>query len=85
MLALLRAFVLGADISELLRRGALEALGVRLDCERDISAIRNPELDIPLTVNGMGHYALSVVALGKGPSCVGREPNLAASYFKWTP
>ena len=32
----------------------------------------------------MGHYVLSVVAFGNGPSRVDRGPNLAASYFEWT-
>ena len=40
-------------------------------------------MDIPLKVNEMGHYALCVVAFGKGPSCVDRVPNLAASYLEW--
>ena len=52
--------------------------------ERDISAIRDQRVDIPLAVNEMGHYALSVVASRKGPSRVGREPNLTPSYFEWT-
>ena len=55
-----------------------------MDCERDISAIRNKGADIPLTVKGMGHYVLSVVASSTGPLCFDRVPNLAASYFEWT-
>ena len=41
-------------------------------------------MGFPPKANEMGHYALSVVAFGKGPSCVERGPNFAASYLEWT-
>ena len=78
----LTVFVLEADIPALLRKVAPDALGGQLDCERGIAAIRNRGVDIPLTVNGTGHYVLSVVAFGRGPSCVDRGPNSAVSHFE---
>ena len=77
----LAAFVLGTGLPALLRNGALEALGGQLDCKREILTIRTHGVDIRLTVNEVEHYVLSVVASGRGPSCVDRGPNLAASYF----
>ena len=77
------ALISAADIPAVLCKGALEALGGQLDFERDILTIRRHGVDIPLSVNGMGHYALSAVAFGTGPSCGDRRPNLAASNFEW--
>ena len=71
------AFVLEAEGPALLCKGALEASGGQLDFERDILTIREHGVDVPLSANEMGHYILSVVALGKGP-------DLAASYFEWS-
>ena len=58
------ACVSGVDIPAMLCMGAPEALRGQLDFERDISTIRGPGADIPLKVNDMGHYVLSVVAPG---------------------
>ena len=46
-------------------------------------AIRKYGVLVPLRVNEMGHYVLSVVKFGKGSPCIDRGPNLAASYFNW--
>ena len=81
----LTAFAPEADFPALLRRGAREALGGLLDFAGDVWAIWNHGVDIPLKVNEMGHYALSVVAFGHGSSRVDLGPQLAASYFAWTP
>ena len=70
-------FVLDADIPALLCKGALEALGGQLDFERDILAMREHGVDVPLSANEMRHYSLSVAAAGKGP-------DLAASYVEWS-
>ena len=76
------AFVLDADIPALLREGALEALGGQLDFEHDSVTLRKHGVEVPLGVNEMGHYVLSVAQCGKGPPCVDRGPNEAASYFE---
>ena len=67
------AFALDAEIPALLRKGALGALGAQLDFEKDtLSCWR-----VPLRVNAMGRYVVSVVELG-------RRPHVAASYFEWS-
>ena len=60
------------------RKGALETLRGRLDFVRDILTIRNRGADIPMKVNELGRYVLSVVAFVRGPPCVDRGPNMAA-------
>ena len=79
----LTACVPEAAVPALLRKGAREALGGRLDFARGVLAIWIRGVEIPLEVNEMGHYLLSVFALGNGPSCVDRGPKLAASYSEW--
>ena len=78
------ASVLDAEIPALLRKGALGAPGGHLDLERDISTIPKRSVRVPLRVNEMGHYVLSVVEFGKGPPRSDRGPNLAASYSEWS-
>ena len=70
--------------SRILRKGAHEALRGQSVFGRDISTIRTRGAGIPLKMNEMGHYVLSVVAFGKGPSRVDRRPNLAAPVSGWT-
>ena len=58
------------DISALLRKGALKALGGQPDFPRDV----------PLKVNNIGRYILSVVAFGEGRSSKTKSPTFRASY-----
>ena len=74
--ATLAAFVLGADVPALVREGTLEALGGQLDVACVVWALRNRGVGTPLGVNPMGHFVLSVVALGD-------RPKLAGSHFGW--
>ena len=76
------ALVLDAESPAFLRMGALEALGGRLDFEKDVLFVMRRGVMAPLKVNEMRHYTLSVVAFSKGSTCSGRRPNLAASYFE---
>ena len=78
------ASVLDAESPALLRKGALEALGAQLDFERDELSLLGRGVKVPFNVAASGHYTLSVVELGKGPPCLDRRPNLAASYFEWS-
>ena len=66
------AFALEADIPTSLRKGALEALGGRLDFSGDISTSRKQWVDTPRGVNRTGHYLPSVVDFGMEHS---RKPN----------
>ena len=59
------AFALEADIPALLRLGALVALGGQFDSHRDAASLRKRGVDIPLELNGVGHYVLSAASLGK--------------------
>ena len=77
------AFVLDADIPAFLRKGAWGALGGQCDFERDILTIRIHGARVPLRVNEMGDYVLSVVEFGQGPPRLDPGPILAASYFEW--
>ena len=56
----LTAFALEADIPASWRKGALEAIGGRLDIPRDISALRKKGADIAMGVNRLGYYILSL-------------------------
>ena len=73
------ALALVAATPALLRKGAIEALDGQSDLARDVSTIRNRGVDIHLERNEMGRSVLSVIAFGKGPSCVDRGPKSAAS------
>ena len=55
--------------------GALETLGAQLNFEEGALALLRHGVRVPLRVNAMGHYVVSVVELGRGP-------NVAASYFE---
>ena len=59
------AFVVGADIPALLRKGAKEELGWQLDFSRDPLVFLKHGAKIPIRVNRMGRYFLSVVDFGK--------------------
>ena len=61
------AFVLEADIPALLRKGAMEKLGGQLDFLHGSRALHPQGVKIPLGVNRMGHYILSVVDFRKDP------------------
>ena len=76
------AFAPDADIPAVLRKGALELLGGRLDFERDIVTNRRREANVPLSVTEMKRYVLSVVEFGRGPPRPDRAPDLAASHFE---
>ena len=58
-----RAFALEAASPAFLREGALEALGGQLDISCDVLFLRKRGVGIPLKVNQVGDYVLSVVAL----------------------
>ena len=51
-----------ADISALLRKGALVGFGGQPDCSRDISSCRKQGVASPLKVHQVGHYVLRAVA-----------------------
>ena len=55
----------------------------QLHFARNVLEIRNRGADVPREVNEIGHYVLSAVAFGKGPSRVDRGPKLAASFSEW--
>ena len=56
-----------AEIPALLRMGALEALGDRLDLEQGALSFTRHGVRVPLRANATGHYILSVVEFGKRP------------------
>ena len=62
------AFALDAEIPALLRTGDLEALGPQLDFVRDTLSPLRHGVCVPLSVNAMGHYVVSVVEVGCGPN-----------------
>ena len=65
------AFLTDADISTLLRKGALEELGGRLDVRRNALTLVGFRVDVPLKVGGVGHHALLAVSLGKECALLG--------------
>ena len=71
------------DIPALLRKGALEAPGGRLDFSQDMSILRKRVLSTPQRANQMGHYFLSAADFGEDPSTKVRGPMASASYFEW--
>ena len=79
------ALSLEVDIPALSRRGALEPLGGQLDVSRDILTLRMRGLDIPLKVNRMGPYILSVAVSGMGRPQIKEAPVAPAPYFEWAP
>ena len=60
------AFVMEAEIPALLCKGALEALGARLDFAKDALLLERRSTCVPLGLNAMGHYILSVAEFGTG-------------------
>ena len=60
------AYALGAETPALLCKGALEALGAQLDFEKDTLSPLRHGVRVPLRVNAMGHYIVSVVEFGPG-------------------
>ena len=77
------AFALDADFPALLRKGAMVALGGQLDFPRDVLILRGHGNAIPLRVNRMGHYILSVVDFREDASGKVRGPVVSAPYFAW--
>ena len=73
------AFVLAADIPSLWRTGGMEALAGQLNFSRDTLVLREQGATIPLRVNRMGHFSLSVVDFGKDSSKKVRGPVVSAS------
>ena len=71
------AFVLDAEIPAVLCKGELESLGAQLDFEKDTLSLLRRGVCVPLGVNAMGHYIVSVVEFGRGSE-------VAASYFEWS-
>ena len=70
---MLTAFVLDGDIPALLRKGAMEALGGRLDLFHASLLIRQQGVQIPLRVNMAGRYILSVVDIRRAHRGVRRN------------
>ena len=75
----LPACALGADIPAFLRKGALEALGGRLDFLRDTLMLGFRGAGIPLKVNTMGCSSLGVVNFECCRGGVKRSPNFSAA------
>ena len=75
------AFALGADIPGLLLRGAVEAVGGQLDSPRDSSGFLEQRAAIPLRMNRMGHYILSVADFGEDASRRVRGTAASVSFF----
>ena len=78
------AFALDADIAELSRKGALEALGGQLDFLRDPLTLRKRGATIPARVDGVGRYLLGAVDFGADASRRVRGLVVLASDFEWT-
>merc|ERR1712052_65500 len=76
------AFVMDAEVPALLRKGALEALGAQLDFAKDTLWLERHSICVPLGLNAMGHYVMSVVELGKGRPKRTRDPQFCASHFE---
>ena len=79
----LAAILLEADIPSFLSNGTLMALGGQPDISSDMLSLRKRGADIPLKIDQMRHYVLSVVAFGDGCSKFGRGPMFGAPYFEW--
>ena len=77
------AFVMDAEIPALLRKGALEALGAQLDFAKDTLLLERHGICVPLGLNAMGHYIMSVAEFGRGGTKRTRGPQFSASYFEW--
>ena len=77
------ASVLDADFPALSRKGSMEALAGQLDFPRDAPALRKQGATIPLRVNRMGRYFLTVVDFSKDESREVRGPVVLASDFEW--
>ena len=61
-----------------MRKGAAEALGGYLDFSRDTLALGLRRVEIPLEVNGIGHYISRVVDVGGRRGDRNRDPNFSA-------
>ena len=66
-----------------LRSGASAALGRQLDFARNVLTSNTMGVDVPLVVNGMGHYALCVAPCGKERGESGRGSTHSASNLEW--
>ena len=67
------------EIPALLRKGALEALGAQLDFAKDTLLLERRGVCVPLGLNAMGHYIMSVVEFGRGGTNRTRGPQFSAS------
>ena len=80
---MLVAFVTGAEIPALLRKGAMEAPGWRLDFLRGPLTLRRQGVQIPLRMNRVGRDILSAVDSRGDPSGrAPKRPEAAASFFR---
>ena len=79
------AFVLDADIPALLCKGALEALAGQLDFARNTLTLGTKGIEIPLKVNEMGHYILSVIDFPSGVHRADSVAQFSASFLEWGP
>ena len=79
------ASVLDADIPALLCKGALEALAGQLDFARNTRTLGSRGIAIPLKVNAMGHYILSVVDFPAALASLGAESHFSASFLELGP
>ena len=81
----LTAFALDADIPALLCKGALGALAGQLDFARETLTLGSRGIEIPLKVNDLGHYILSVDDFPAAPPSLGAESLFSASFLEWGP
>ena len=62
----------------------MEALGAQLDFAKATLWLERRGICVPLGLNAMGHYVMSVVEFGKGRPKRTRDPQFSASYFEWS-
>ena len=78
------ALVLDAEIPALLRNGAI-ALAGQLDFVRNSLTLGSRGIEIPLQVNAMGHYVLSVVNFNTAEVYEGAGHPIYVSFSEWAP
>ena len=77
------SFTIGTDVPAFLRKGALEALGGRLDLSRDLWTLLKQGVTTLLRVNRMGRYFLSAVDFREDASRRVCGPVVPPPYFEW--
>ena len=77
------AFAPAAAVPALFRKGAMEALGGRLASSRDALVLRKQGATMPLRVNRMRRYILTVADFGQDASRKVRGPAASARNSEW--